>query len=127
METQRVQMKGVLPWLVHWACRAGSRDFYPALAALVSLVKNIFFLTVHFVNLCVLIARQPGQAVVQDRLSLNMSLRLQPRPPPHTHNCQPTSQLFPVKIDDFRLCLLLLIYPWRLNYLCRILAKLKYV
>jgi hypothetical protein len=22
MGTQRVQMKGVLPWLVHWACRA---------------------------------------------------------------------------------------------------------
>jgi hypothetical protein len=43
MGTQRVQMKGVLPWLVRWARRAGSRDFYPALAALVNLVKNIFF------------------------------------------------------------------------------------
>ncbi len=27
MGTQRVQMKGVLPWLVCWACRAGTRDF----------------------------------------------------------------------------------------------------
>jgi hypothetical protein len=37
--------------------------------------------------------------------------------------------LFPVKIfdDDFRLCLLLLIYPWRLNYVCRILAEPKHV
>ncbi len=43
METQRVQMKGVLPWLVRWACRADSRDFYSALAALVGPVQNIFF------------------------------------------------------------------------------------
>ncbi len=29
-------MKGVLPWLVRpWARRAGTRDFYPTLAALV--------------------------------------------------------------------------------------------
>ncbi len=32
----------VLPWLVHWACRAGTRDFCPASAALVSPVQNIF-------------------------------------------------------------------------------------
>ncbi len=38
--------KGVLPWLVRWACRAGTRDFCPALAALVSTVQNIF--TVHY-------------------------------------------------------------------------------
>jgi hypothetical protein len=37
-------MKGVLPWLVRWARRAGIRiiDFCPALAALVSPVQNIF-------------------------------------------------------------------------------------
>jgi hypothetical protein len=35
-------MKGVFPWLVHWTCLAGTRDFYPALAALVFLVQNIF-------------------------------------------------------------------------------------
>ena len=28
-------MKGVLPWLVRWACRAGTRDFCSALADLV--------------------------------------------------------------------------------------------
>jgi hypothetical protein len=32
---QRVQMKGVLPWLVRWACRAGTREFCSALPALV--------------------------------------------------------------------------------------------
>jgi hypothetical protein len=48
MGTQRVQMKGVpLCMVVRWARRAGTRDFYPALAALVSPVQNIFFLTVH--------------------------------------------------------------------------------
>jgi hypothetical protein len=42
MGTQRVQMKGILPWLVPWARRAGTRDFYPDFAALVSPVQNIF-------------------------------------------------------------------------------------
>jgi hypothetical protein len=36
-------MKRVLPWLVRWACRAGTRHFGPALAALVGSVQNIFF------------------------------------------------------------------------------------
>jgi hypothetical protein len=34
MGNQRVQMKGVLPWLVRWALHA-ARHFCPALAALV--------------------------------------------------------------------------------------------
>jgi hypothetical protein len=50
MVTQRVQLKGVLPWLVHWACRAGTRDFCSALSALLGPVQNIFFLTVHYLN-----------------------------------------------------------------------------
>jgi hypothetical protein len=37
-----VQMKAVLPWLVCWARRAGTRDFYHALAALVNTLQNIF-------------------------------------------------------------------------------------
>ena len=53
MGTQRVQIKGVLPWLVHWARRAITRDFYPAFASLVSSVQNLFLLTVHHFNLCV--------------------------------------------------------------------------
>jgi hypothetical protein len=36
-------MKGVLPWLVRRACRAGTRDFFPALTALVGPVQNTFF------------------------------------------------------------------------------------
>jgi hypothetical protein len=50
-------MKGVTPWLVRWARRAGIRDFilpWP--------VQNNFFLTVHYLNLCVRIAQQPGHA-----------------------------------------------------------------
>jgi hypothetical protein len=33
-----------------WACRAGTQDFCSAFAALVRLVQNIFFLTVHYFN-----------------------------------------------------------------------------
>jgi hypothetical protein len=36
-------MKGVLPWLVRWARHAGTRDFYPGLAALVSPITKYFF------------------------------------------------------------------------------------
>ncbi len=35
-----VQMKGVLPWFVRWACRAGTREFCSALAALVGPVQK---------------------------------------------------------------------------------------
>ncbi len=45
MGTQRVQMEGVLLWLIHWACRAVTRDFWSALAALVGAVQNIFSLS----------------------------------------------------------------------------------
>ncbi len=63
-------MKGVLPWLVHWARCAGTMDFCPALSALVSTVQNIIFLTAHFFTFLDLIAQQPGQAFVLGRLSL---------------------------------------------------------
>jgi hypothetical protein len=52
-------MKGVLPWLYRWARRAGTRDFCPALAALVSTVLHL------------------SPSVVLQRLSLNMCLWLQ--------------------------------------------------
>jgi hypothetical protein len=42
-------MKGALPWLVHWARHAGTRDVCPALAALVGQVQNFLFLTVHYI------------------------------------------------------------------------------
>jgi hypothetical protein len=41
-------MRDVLPWLVRWARRVGAIDFCSALAALVSAVQNINFLTAHF-------------------------------------------------------------------------------
>jgi hypothetical protein len=41
-------MKGVIPWLVRWAGRAGTRDFYPAVASLISPVQNMFFLPVYY-------------------------------------------------------------------------------
>ncbi len=74
MRTQRLQLKGYLLWLVRGARHAGARDLYFALGALVSPVEK-FFLTVHYSNLCVPIALQPGQAVVRGRLSLNVCLR----------------------------------------------------
>jgi hypothetical protein len=41
--TQGVHMKGVLPWLVHWARCAATRDFCPALDAQSGPVQNIYF------------------------------------------------------------------------------------
>jgi hypothetical protein len=67
-------MKGVIPWLVHWACRGGRRDFCFALAALVGPVENIFFLTVQYFNYFFPIAQQAGQAAVLGRLSLSVCL-----------------------------------------------------
>jgi hypothetical protein len=74
MGTYRVQMKGVFPWLIRWACCVGTGDFCPALAVLVSSVQNIFFLTVHFFNSFVSTAQQVGQAVVLGRLTLSVCL-----------------------------------------------------
>ncbi len=75
MGTKRVQMKGALPWLVQWACHAGTRDFCPASAALLCPVRNIiFFLALHYFNSFGPIDQQSGQAVVLGRLSLNMYL-----------------------------------------------------
>ena len=74
MGSQRVQMKGVIPMLVPWACSAGTRDFCSAMAALVGPVQNIFSLTVHYFNSFVPITQQAGQAVVQNRLSINVCL-----------------------------------------------------
>jgi hypothetical protein len=36
-------MKGIIPWLVLWACLAGTSDFCSA-------QNKIFFLTVHYFN-----------------------------------------------------------------------------
>jgi hypothetical protein len=76
MGSQRGQIKGVLPLLVRWACRAGTRDFCSSLAALVVPVQNIFFLAVHYFNSFVPVAQQAGQAAVLGRLSLSVCLCL---------------------------------------------------
>jgi hypothetical protein len=76
MGTQRVQMKGVPPWLVRWACRAGIRYFSSALAALIGPDQNIFLLTVHYFNSFVPIAQQAGKPAVLGRLSLNICMSL---------------------------------------------------
>jgi hypothetical protein len=67
--------------VVRWACRAGARDFYPALTTLVSPVQNICFLTINYISLYVCPHRPTtrGQAVVQGRLPLNACLRIQIR------------------------------------------------
>ncbi len=48
--TQRVHMKGVLPWLVGWARRSGTRSYCPASAATVSAVQNIFIYIYFFLT-----------------------------------------------------------------------------
>jgi hypothetical protein len=53
MGTLGVHIKGVLPWLVRWARRAGTIDFCPALAALIGQVQILFFLTAHYFTLLV--------------------------------------------------------------------------
>jgi hypothetical protein len=67
-------MKRVLSCLVRCAYHAGTRDLYPALAALVGPVQNIFFLALHSFSSFVPIAQKAGQAVVPDRLYGNMCL-----------------------------------------------------
>jgi hypothetical protein len=57
-------MKGVLPLLVRWARRAGTRDFNPALVVLVSPVQNFFSYSIFQFIVFVPIAQQPGHAVV---------------------------------------------------------------
>ncbi len=73
--TQRHQMKEVLSWLVRWASRAVTRDFFFAFVALVRPVtKYFFFLTVHYFMSFFPIAQQAGQAAVLGRLSLSLCL-----------------------------------------------------
>ncbi len=69
-------MKGALPWLVRWACRAGTRDFCLALGALVGPEQKYFFPSPHniAIHLSLSIAQQARQAVVLGRLSLNICL-----------------------------------------------------
>ncbi len=67
------KMKGILPWLVHWSCRVGTRNFCPVLTVLVS-TKYFFRVIVFYFNSFVLTAQQSGKLVVLGRLSLSMCL-----------------------------------------------------
>jgi hypothetical protein len=62
-DSKSTNERGSFLSLVLWACRAGTRDFCSALAALAGQVHNISFLTVHFFNSVVPIAQQAGQPV----------------------------------------------------------------
>ncbi len=75
METQKVQIKGVLPWFSFVGLVVPVQETFVLPWLLWSDQYNKFFPpTVHYFNLCVPIAQQPGQAVVQGRLSLNVCL-----------------------------------------------------
>ncbi len=63
-------MIGVLPWWVRWTCRAGTRYFCPALAAVVGQCIPYRTLFYSFVP----IAQQAWQAVLLGHLSLCMCL-----------------------------------------------------
>jgi hypothetical protein len=69
-EVRRNRVKEVLSWLFRWARRAATLDFCSALAALVSPVQDISYLTAPFFTFLIPIAQQPWQSVVQGRLSL---------------------------------------------------------
>jgi hypothetical protein len=76
MGTQRVQMKGVLPWLVRLAWFACTRDILFCLGCSSRPSKKYFFplRTQQDLTSFVPIAHQAGQAVVLGRLSLSMCL-----------------------------------------------------
>ncbi len=61
MGTLGVYMKEVLLWMVRWTRRASTRHFCSALAAVVSPVRNITFLTAHFFALLVPSASNLGR------------------------------------------------------------------
>jgi hypothetical protein len=82
MGTQSVQMKGkgsFLGWFIWLSCRY--KRLLSFLGCSGQLSTKYFFPTGHYFNLCVPIAQQAGQAVVQGRLSLNECLRLYPYRP----------------------------------------------
>ena len=90
--TQRVHTKGVLPWFVRRARRAGTRDLYPALAALVSPVKKILFSSPYTVSIYV--SPSPWAQSCRDaclwifclreELWLDAGRLFWPPPPPHS-------------------------------------------
>jgi hypothetical protein len=77
MGTQRVHLTEKFLGLVRWARQGGTRDFCPALAAIVSPVQNFFFLTGHFFSGLVPIAGTDRQSVrVTCLLTLSYSSKI---------------------------------------------------
>ncbi len=73
MGTQRVQMKGSLPWLVRWADLAGTRDFLSCLSCSSRPGTKYFFPhRTLFQFIWPHRAQQAGQAAVLGHLSLSM-------------------------------------------------------
>jgi hypothetical protein len=79
-DSKSTNEKGSFPWLFHWACRAGTRGFCFALAALIGQFKISHSVQFQFqLIFCTLfqcpIAQQAGhgQAAVLGRLSLGKS------------------------------------------------------
>jgi hypothetical protein len=92
MGTQIIKMKAVLSCLVHWASRAGTRDYCSALAALVGPVQNIFFLAVPLSPSPSQLGRQPcWVAPVSYCVSLGIS---NPNPHQWSHFLTITSDFF---------------------------------
>jgi hypothetical protein len=73
MWTHKGQLKGVLSWLVRWACRSGTRDFCSALAALNDPVKNRFFLSVHYFTSFVPIHEAEGMGPLEYQVMPSLS------------------------------------------------------
>jgi hypothetical protein len=69
MGTLGVHVKEALPWLVHWALQAITKDICLGCSSQPS-TKYIIFRTAHFFTLLVPNAQQAGQSVVLGRLSL---------------------------------------------------------
>ncbi len=79
MGTQRVQMKGVLPWLVHLGLSCRYKRLLSCLGCSGQPSTKYFFLSPYTISiLCVPIAQQPGQAVVQGRMCV-CGLTLRPQ------------------------------------------------
>jgi hypothetical protein len=72
--TQLVHMEGILPWLVCWAHRSGTRDLLSCLRCSSRPSTKYFFLTELYFISFVPIAQEVKQAVVPRRLSQNKCL-----------------------------------------------------
>jgi hypothetical protein len=62
-------MKGVLAWLVRWARRADTRDFFPSLADLVSPGQNIFCSPYTIYTISIYVSQSPSNLGRQSLLS----------------------------------------------------------